>query len=480
MPSPSKIAYGDWQTPTALADAIVDRARALSPWDPAVVLEPTCGEGAFLVSAAPRFPSSRLAGYEISPAYAATARRRLPPGRARVEVADFFEVDWERALAAMPDPICVVGNPPWVTSAGLGAIGASNLPARENWKGMTGYDALTGKSNFDVSEWMILRLVRALLATGRRGLLALLCKTAVARRVVETAARLGWAIAPRGLFRVDAREHFGAAVDAVLFACVVGEGPAEALRWPVYASLDAPSPSSSIGVVDGELVADAGRFESTRHLAGRSEPAWRSGIKHDCARVMELSARDGRWVNGLGERVEIEDDFVFPLLKSSDVANSRVAPSRRMVVPQRALGEDTSAIRLRAPGTWAYLSRHRALLDARRSSIYERRPPFAVFGVGAYAFAPWKVAVSGLYKRLAFVLVGPHEGRPVMLDDTCYLLPFEDEAPARRALSLLRSGLAGDFFEARVFWDAKRPISKALLEALDLDALAACSPEVLA
>jgi hypothetical protein len=96
-----------------------------------------------------------------------------------------------------------------------------------------------------------------------------------------------------------------------------------------------------------------------------------------------------------------------------------------------------------------------------------------MFGVGPYTFAPWKVAVSGLYKRFAFSLYGPEEGRPVVLDDTCYFLSFADEAPARAALRALQSAEAQDFFESRVFWDEKRPIRKALLQSLDLRRLTA-------
>jgi len=178
-------------------------------------------------------------------------------------------------------------------------------------------------------------------------------------------------------------------------------------------------------------------------------------------------------VNGLGERVQVEEEHVFPLRKSSDVANGRAAIARAMIVPQRSLGEDTTRLRRRAPKTWAYLERHDALLAARKSSIYDRRPPFSIFGVGPYSFAPFKVAVSGLYKRYAFSLVAPVDGRPVVLDDTCYFLPFEREDAATRALEALRSPLAAEFFAARTFWDAKRPISKAILQGLDLRALRA-------
>jgi hypothetical protein len=185
---------------------------------------------------------------------------------------------------------------------------------------------------------------------------------------------------------------------------------------------------------------------------------------------MELDRDGNRWLNGFGDTVDVEDEWIFPLLKSSDVANNR-PPSRGMIVPQRTLGEDTSGLKQVAPKTWAYLCKHRKLLDARKSSIYREQSPFAVFGIGPYTFAPWKVAVSGLYKRHSFALVGPCEGRPVVLDDTCYFLPFVDRESATRAAEALQSSTAKDFVAARVFWDAKRPINKAILQSLDLHVL---------
>lgn len=470
MPASRRAEYGDWQTPAELADRALARMIAGLVPPPRTVLEPTCGTGAFLVAAARRLPGAELVGYDIQPAYVEATASKLP--RARVRQADFFAVDWERELARMAAPILVAGNPPWVTSAALGAMRSANLPEKRNWKGLRGLDALTGKSNFDVSEWMILRLLRAL--AGKEATLAMLCKSAVARRVVELTVREGWGVAPGGLWRIDAARHFDAAVDAVLFVCRLSTGaPADASAWPVHAALDDIEPEGALGLADGVLVADLSAHARSRDLGGRSEPEWRSGLKHDCAAVMELVPRGGAWVNGNGELADVEPDHVYPLLKSSDVASGRVDPARAVIVPQRSLGEDTTALRGRAPRLWAYLERHRASLEARRSSIYRGKPPFAVFGVGDYSFAPWKVAVSGLHKRLSFRVVGPHEGRPVMLDDTCYFLPFDDEANATRAALALGSDRAADFFRSRIFWDMKRPISKTVLQALDLGQLLA-------
>lgn len=471
-----KVARGDWQTPAALAEAVLALEAVLGRRRPArTVIEPTCGKGAFLVAAAKRLPRAALRGWEIDAGYVRTARRALRGAAgARVEVADFFSVPWEDALADAAEPILVVGNPPWVTSAQLGVLGSANAPTRRNDAGLRGLDARTGKSNFDISEWMLMRLLVAL--EGRDATLAVLCKSAVARKVIVNAARRGLEILPGGLWRIDAAQHFGAAVDAVLFVARMKNAQytqvAAPRRWPVHASLAASKPHALLAEIDGVLVADAVAFARTRHLAGTCEPQWRSGLKHDCARVMELArGATGGWMNGLGEAVDVEEEAIHPLLKSSDVANDRGAPTRAVIVPQRALGEDTAALRRRAPRAFRYLSKHRALLDARKSSIYEGQPPFAIFGVGPYTFAPWKVAISGLYKRSSFVLVGPHEGRPVVLDDTCYFLAFGDERTARRAANALSTGLAREFFDARIFWDAKRPITKAILQTLDLGAL---------
>jgi hypothetical protein len=239
----------------------------------------------------------------------------------------------------------------------------------------------------------------------------------------------------------------------------------------VFDALDARSPIRMNGIVDGRICSDVARFEQTRHFEGECVPTWRSGLKHDCARVMEFGIEDGALVNGQGERVALEADLLFPLLKGSDVANRRPPGRRFVLVPQRALGEDTHPIRERAPETWKYLEAHRRLLEARKSSIYEGQPPFAVFGVGDYTFAPYKVAICGLYKRLGFTLVEPYAGRPVVLDDTCYFLPFALRAEALAAARALNGKTARAFFEARVFWDAKRPIGKTLLQSLSLEAL---------
>jgi len=39
---------------------------------------------------------------------------------------------------------------------------SENLPKKSNFQGLRGLDARTGKSNFDIAEWMLIRLIEAL------------------------------------------------------------------------------------------------------------------------------------------------------------------------------------------------------------------------------------------------------------------------------------------------------------------------------
>jgi hypothetical protein len=457
-----RIARGDWQTPLALAEAVVARLAGAHP-APRTVLEPTCGEGAFLRAARAAYPEARLLGFEIDPRYAAIAASHVPD--AEVAQADFFRTDWRDVLARVAEPVLVVGNPPWVTTAALGALGAKNLPEvrRSPHRGL---DAVTGRSNFDVSEWMLAHLVERLV--GRRFVLAALCKVGVARKLLLRCSRERWPVVGE-VVRIDARAHFDATVEAALLVLTPGE-PRDG--WPVYSSLEATRPSARMGIVDGQLTSDVAAFSATRELEGPSRLTWRSGLKHDCAEVLELVRRGGCLQNGRGERVDVELERVFPLLKGSDVAHAR-PPTRWVIVPQDHPGQDPAVHLGAQPMLARYLEAHRATLGRRRSRVYEGRPPYSIFGVGPYAFARYKVAIAGLYKRLRFTVVGPVEGRPVMFDDTVYFLPCDTEDEARRLCEGLGSERVRRFLEARVFWDAKRPIQKSVLSRLSLDLLVA-------
>ena len=466
-----KTEFGDFQTPPALAHRVCDLLVGFG-LSPGSIVEPTCGKGYFLLASEKTFRNCDvMLGYEINSEYVRVAQSTVE--KAVVHLADFFTKDWPKTLNEIPEPILVVGNPPWVTNSAIGSISGTNLPAKSNFQGFTGFDAITGKSNFDISEWMLMHLLAWL--SGRVAMLAMLCKTAVARKVLHHAWNSNLQIRKSATYAIDALNHFGSAVDACLLVCIL-EPSSNSKECDVYASLEASEPDSTFAVRGDRLVADLDSYDAYGHYYGTSPLKWRSGIKHDCSRVMELRAAHGTdmYINGLGEVVQLESDFLYPMLKSSEVVKGN-PPSRYMLVTQRTVGENTAGISDKAPFTWHYLESHGKILDARASSIYRNRPRFSVFGIGEYSFAPWKVAISGFYKRLAFRCVAPIDGKPVVLDDTCYFLPCQSEDAARELASLLNAEQAKGFFKSFVFWDAKRPITAGLLSSLDLSLLAADS-----
>ncbi len=461
--------FGDFQTPIDLAVKIV--ALLSDRFDvPKWVIEPTCGRGNFIEATYSLWGTKCLYfGLEINPSYYEFVRKKYAKiDRISIVECDFFSTDWQNIF----DPCAgeyglVLGNPPWVTNSELGSLNSSNLPNKMNLQGLRGFDAKTGKANFDIAEWMLIRLVNVL-PTG--GVLAMLCKTATARKVLTHFWKTDEPISDENIFLIDAKKNFNVSVDACLLT--LRKGGTNEQFASVYESLKATESVNRFGLLNGELVANIDTYRHCQDMDGFSNYKWRSGIKHDASKVMELNLCTDGFFNGFGEKCHLEDKYVYPLLKSSDVGNGRLAPRKYVIVTQQKIGESTDSIKTTAPETWEYLEKHSNILDARKSSIYKKQTRFSIFGVGDYSFSDWKVAISGLYKTLRFEIVPPVDGKPTMVDDTCYFFPSETEREAKFWADLLNSEECLEFLHSLVFFDAKRPINIDILRRIDFAQLA--------
>ena len=465
----TQIEYGDFQTPIALANKVCQKLIQLGI-APDIVIEPTCGTGAFVEASAHLLPSAqKIIGIDINPAHLdeLANKKATFPNNHRVELrqGDFFTFAWEILLRNLSGSVLVLGNFPWVTNAQQGTLGGSNLPKKANIHKHNGLDALTGKSNFDISEWMLIQTTQWF--KNRKGYLALICKTTVARKFLHYLDKHQVGLAHAAIYGLDAKHYFGVAVEACLLVCQL-DLSAHHYDYAVYPNLDDDTHYQA-GQRQGLAIRDLDGFAKHSYLLGESEMKWRSGVKHDCAEIMELQKVNGQLVNGLEEVVEIEPDYLFPLLKGSDVANNRVTTTTRYVVAtQRSVGEPTHLLKTTAPKTWAYLENHAEYLDNRKSRIYRDNPRFSMFGIGPYSFTPWKIAISGLYKSLTFRLVGEIEGKPALFDDTVYFLGFDCQEDACSTLAILTSRPTINFLSALIFWDEKRPIKSSILNRLNL------------
>lgn len=465
---------GDFQTPLPLVKDVIKYLTSLKKeWTRA--LEPTCGQGNFITGLLDSHINLKeIQGIEFQEEYAKKASDTASAKESVsivIKQANIFDLNLRTDLQWKDTgKLLVIGNPPWVTNSALSTMQSSNLPKKNNFKKFMGFDAMTGSSNFDIAEYIILKLIQEL--SFAQPTIAMLCKTLVARNVLQFAADCNLPISGACIKKIDSKAHFGAMVDACLFCIDVGL-ETRCYQAEVYSSLDAIEPSSVIGVVGGKLVSNIAISEHIASLDGVCPLVWRQGVKHDAASVVELTYdASGQLFNKQGEVVNVEKEYIYPLLKSSDLGGKEKERSERaIIVTQHRIGENTLQISSNAPKLWKYLVKHQEFFNKRKSSIYKGRPPFSMFGVGGYSFAPYKVAISGMYKTLKFSVVGPVDDRPVIFDDTCYFIPCASAQQAAFIFSLLSDQLCHDFFQSIIFWDAKRPITKKLLQRVDLAAL---------
>ncbi|BCM93965.1 hypothetical protein IAD21_05860 [Abditibacteriota bacterium] len=464
-----EIEFGDFQTPRILARQVCELLKDLEV-APTSIIEPNCGQGNLLFEALDIFPNVKQAiGLDVSSLYITAVKSQLrshpDEGKVTLIEEDFFKTNWPEIIRDLCEPILIIGNPPWVTNAQVTVLNGLNVPVKSNFQSHSGLDAKMGKSNFDISEWMLIQFLGLL--NNRTAKMAMLCKTAVARKLLRHAYKNNISLSHSSIYRIDAAKHFGAMVDACLFICHFERGICQ-YDCSVYETIHASAPERVIGYRDEVLVSKVSLYEKWKHLKGNEIYKWRSGIKHDCSKIMELTKEGERYRNGLGHLADIEDTFLYPMLKTSEVAKPVANPTRYMIVTQQTVGGDTSTIKEVAPMTWAYLETHSDLFDKRGSVIYKNRPRFSVFGIGDYSFSPWKVAISGFYKRFQFKVIGPVEGKSVVLDDSSYFVPCYSEEEAVLVGILLNSVPAKEFFDSLTFWDSKRPITIDLLRKIDL------------
>jgi methylase of polypeptide subunit release factors len=467
--------FGDFQTPDELAREVVKTLRLNHKISPKVIIEPSCGKGAFVRASLKEFIHARVIGLDINKKYIEEASLSISDylnlENATIYQSNFFNTDWKALISNLSGHILIIGNPPWVTSSELSILNSQNFPSKSNFQNRRGIEAITGSGNFDISEWMFLQYIEWL--SKKEGTIAVLCKYSVARKVIRQVKKKSENRFSGYVYLIDAKAYFGASVEACL--CILSTNTNSGMDYEIYEDLNAKKASYSIGERDGLIVRDTVKYEKWRHLAGQDlKYLWRSGIKHDCSKVMELERiQDTLFQNGFGMKYTLEENYLYPLLKSSDIGNSRILYSRKLVlITQKSVGEDTSIIQEKAPKTWKYLLEHEEYLKNRKSSIYKNKPLYSIFGVGSYSFKDWKIAISGLYKRLNFCLVKPLNGKSVIFDDTVNFLSFETEEEAQFIFGLVTSNPSLEFLDSMIFWDEKRPITIDILRRLSLKAVA--------
>jgi hypothetical protein len=444
-------------TPLPWAIWLIEVTGAFRAWlDGATVLDPTCGDGAFLesfialarregVTVTPE-ALARLHGVEIVAADKTHALERIAAryGTRLVEdnirTTDFITATFSQRYDVL------VGNPPWINFTDLPSdLKAKWGPEYIRHQLVTDKrDVLLGGSRADIAALVMKKVLDNVLSdTGQAAFfipLSIFCNSGANDRFRPFPASAH-------TYRVVRLWDFGR--ETVFDGIATRYGAAlfdrqEPQTWPVETHI------RESGVWTRAYSVASDRRSGTWHRQWTPEPDGgsgtpraieirpsqkpRQGVNTCGTNNVFIFERDGdRFRNGLGERWELEEELLFPLMNACNFAQPLVRcagvppafsntplgriehagrprserPCRRrfIMLPHdtrtgRPLAWDTIA---KYACTAAYLTAHRDTLMRRKgtliNSLIGRGFWWALLGVGPYAFSPWKVAWEALGKR---------------------------------------------------------------------------------
>ena len=468
--------YGDFQTNLNLCDNVC-KLLINQNIAPDIIIEPTCGKGNFIISSLQTFESIKfIYGVEIYKPYVWETKfailnyflknKNLNLPEINIYHYNVFDFDFDKISNKHKNQnILVIGNPPWVTNSKLSSLGSDNLPIKSNFKKHNGFDAITGKGNFDIGEYISIKLLS--IFSKLSGSFAFLVKNSVVKNILLEQNRTNYRISDIKQFDIDAKKEFNVSVNACLLLCSLNQKPIQKIgEYNFYTK----KLIREYGWVNNKFVANIDLYLKSKKIDGKFPFVWRQGVKHDASKIMELENINGHYLNNNKETIEIEKDLVYGLLKSSDLKGNVIDKSRKYtIITQKKIGQETNYIKNQYPKTYNYLINNIEYFNKRKSSIYKGKPVFSIFGIGDYSFMPYKVAIAGMYKTTTFSLVKPNNNKAVMLDDTCYFIGFDTFIEAEITRFLLNKKITQSFIQSIAFKDAKRMITKDLLMRIDLN-----------
>lgn len=469
---------GDYQTPANLADKVVkllsnDHTKYTN------IIEPTFGCGSFIMAIINHLPSVQsINGCELNKHhYRATMTKLSQVSNKRVnfnlQCANIFNIDLNNLFEKHAHNL-VIGNPPWITVSALSTMESNKIPKHHHLKGLSGFDALTGKANLDLSEYITLMLMNKLNQLSKSSTLALLVKGSVSRNILKYLPKSNLHPSSFKIYLLNAKQYFHVDVNACLlvvrFNKFVRHNTQEA---NVYNLNDPKHLLYKFGWCNHNFVSNVITYQRFYKYDRKTIWRWRSGVKHDASKIMDLKEIRGKYINGAHELVPIENDLVYPLIKGSDVNKQKIHNfyHNYVIITQKKIGQSTQYIKQKDPKTWKYLMDHINVFKNRKSSVYKHADQFAMFGIGKYSFLPYKVAVASMYKQPFFSILVPKNHKPAMTDDTVYFIGFKRYIDAVIFASVMNSDLVKYLLRTLTFNDAKRPYTKSILERVDVLAI---------
>ena len=267
--------YGDYQTNENLSLSICHRLKDKNI-DPQIIIEPTCGKGNFILSSLRVFNNiEKIFAIEIQEHYLWTLKFRLIDffienpslNRPQIYISNIsvFDYDFSQIKNKIKDEkLLILGNPPWVTNSALSILNSTNLPRKYNIKRTKGIEAITGKSNFDIGEYIILNLLD--LFSIYYGHFAFLIKNSVIKNIIYDQKINNYQIGKIEKYSIDSMKEFGASVDSSLFLCEMHNSPDYFANEGNFYDFKI---TNTLGWVDGKFASNITKYKKYNKSDGK-------------------------------------------------------------------------------------------------------------------------------------------------------------------------------------------------------------------
>ncbi|HED36853.1 MAG TPA: hypothetical protein ENI76_01195, partial [Ignavibacteria bacterium] len=280
---PDRAEYGDFQTDRNLSDNICSVLKK-SDINPEIILEPTCGKGNFIISSLNTFDNIKYVyGIEIYKPYVWETKfaildyflnnNKSNPPEINIYHYDIFDFNFNVIYGKHKEQkILIIGNPPWVTNSKLSSLGSNNLPIKSNFKNHNGFDAITGKGNFDIGEYISIKLISVF--SKLNGYFALLVKNTVVKNILLEQNKTKYRISNIKQFNIDAKKEFNVSVNACLFLCSFNKKSDTIIKeYDFYTN----NLINEYGWVDNKFVANVALYLKSKDIDGKFPFVWRQG-----------------------------------------------------------------------------------------------------------------------------------------------------------------------------------------------------------
>lgn len=447
---------GNYQTPLFFTDQICEYLKNTLKINPDIIIEPTCGIGNFLKSASKIFPKKQLYGIEIDHNKLNEIDKTLP--NLKLINNDIFKIKFDNF--DKKNSFLIIGNPPQTSNIDIAKINTRGF--NKKLINLKKGDINTKDSKLTIPQRIILKIIFEFKNTPTT--IAFLCKKIESRNIFIELKKNNIKYTFVKQINITSGKIDKINEDMCLFVAQFGEKTTTNKICEVSNISDPTKVLYKFGFIGDNFYLN---IDDTPKIDGECKMKWKSGVKHDCANVLELNCENKQLKTKNNTPVFIEKTLTYPLLKGSQLNKPIInKTSKYIIITQEKIRQDTSYIKTKAPKTWQYLNNNKKYFDKRKSAIYKNTPDFSIFGIGDYTFKKYKVAISGFNKNPIFSLI--HGEKPVILDDTSYFLSFEDYDDAYITMLILNSQLVKKFLKNIAFLDSKRPFSKKVLKRIDI------------